>query len=73
MRKARNIRMNNYYTLSIREIYTRVLKKGYRVWMSKLNDFDEIKLNGDITIISMEGRNERGDYEARRVALKARG
>lgn len=54
----------------IKEIYIRILKKSYKVWMSKLNEFPEIELGENTYIVSMEGYNTRGDYEAKRVRLR---
>ena len=63
---------NAWYSkeVSTTEIYIRILKRSYKIWMSKLNDFPEIELGENTYIVSMEGYNARGDYEAKRVRLR---
>jgi len=64
--------VNTWYSkkIPVSEIYIRILKKSYKIWMSKLNDFPELNLGKNTYIVSMEGYNTRGDYEAKRIRLR---
>lgn len=59
---------------NIKELYIKVLKYDYKVWMSELNYYDDIvlKIGPDALIISIEGTNKSDRYEAKRLELGPR-